>query len=168
MTGPQKFMIALSYTWRLEEVRTVCEANGWPNYTVLQQRFSYLFARGGIQRPYPYNENAGMEKLRYLAKHNIPLVAYSCMSGGGYQDNSRLPEFYLKGERLAVLNTMAKEKGLPAAALVIAWMRHSQRFADRPQIIPLFSTGNLSHLKENVKACRISLTNREMNILNEA
>ncbi len=156
------------YTWRLAEVRHTCEQNHLTNYSVLQQRFTYLFAKGGIQRPYPYNENAGIEKLRYLARNNMPLVAYSCMAGGGYADNSRIPEQYIRGERLEVLNRMAAEKQISPDSLVIAWMLHSQRFADRPQIIPLFSSSKVEHLLHNVAAAEISLTNEEVRILNEA
>ena len=156
------------YTWRLAEVKNVCEREGLVSYSVLEQRFTYLFAKGGIQRPYPFNESAGIEKLRYLARYNIPLVAYSCLAGGGYEDNARLPGSYQRGERLEVLNRMAREKNLSASALVIAWMLHSQRFPDRPQIIPLFSASSVDHLLSNLKATEISLTNEEVNLLNEA
>lgn len=156
------------YTWRLAEVKQVCEQNGWTSYGVLQQRFSYLFERGGIQRPYPFNEAAGIEKLRYLARYHIPLVAYSCMARGGYNDHLRLPEAYQTGERLRVLDQMAQEKHITPAALVIAWMLHSVCFADRPRIIPLFSSSKLEHLMENIKAADITLANEEVNLLNEA
>lgn len=156
------------YTWRLAEVRNTCEKAGLTSFSVLQQRFTYLFAKGGIQRPYPFNENAGVEKLRYLAKYNIPLVAYSCLAGGGYEDNRRLPDQYLRGDRLDLLNRMAKEKGITPNSLVIAWMLNSQRFPDRPQIIPLFSSSKVEHLLDNLKATTLSLTNEEIDMLNEA
>lgn len=156
------------YTWRLLEARQAAKEAGLQDFSVLQQRFTYLFARGGIQRPYPFNENAGIEKLRYLAKYNMPLVAYSSLAGGGYENNERLPENYVKGERLEVLNRMAREKGVSPSALVIAWMRHSQRFADRPQIIPLFSASSIEHLEANLAGAEITLTNEETGILNEA
>lgn len=156
------------YSWRLAEVKHVCQQNDLINYSVLQQRFTYLFAKGGIQRPYPFNENAGIEKLRYLAQNNMPLVAYSCMAAGGYADNSRLPAQYIQGERLETLNRMAAEKNISPDSLVIAWMLHSQRFPNRPQIIPLFSSSKVEHLLHNVAAVEITLTNEELNILNEA
>ncbi|MDL2232600.1 aldo/keto reductase [Ruminococcaceae bacterium OttesenSCG-928-L11] len=156
------------YTWRLEEARETCQRNQLTPYSVVQQRFTYLFAQGGIQRPYPYNENAGIEKLRYLAKHNIPLVAYSCMARGGYADNSRLPDMYIRGERLATLNRLARGKGVEPASLVIAWMLHSRRFTDRPQIIPLFSCSSVEHLQANLDAASLSLTTQEAYLLNEA
>ena len=57
---------------------------------------------------------------------------------------------------------------MSASALVIAWMLHSQRFPDRPQIIPLFGTGSVEHLSDNLRATEIRLTNEEVNLLNEA
>lgn len=156
------------YTWRLEEARNVCEKAGLLPFSAVQQQFSYLFARGGIELPYPFNENAGIEKLRYLARYDLPLVAYSCMARGGYNDPSRMPERYLTGQRLETLQVMAAEKNVTPGALVIAWMRHSHLFADRPRVIPLFSSSKLDHLMENLGACEIPLSAEEAEKLNEA
>ena len=156
------------YTWRLAEMKSICTQKNLMPFTVLEQRFTYLFAKGGIQRPFPFNENAGIEKLRYLAKENIPLVAYSCMAQGGYSCNERLPAEYVRGERLETLNALARDKGIDPSALVLAWMLCSQRFPDRPQIIPLFSTVSVDRLKANLAATEITLTNQEAALLNEA
>ncbi len=156
------------YTWRLCEVREACEKYGFADYTVLQQRYSYLFMENGLKSPYPYNEAASTEKLRYLAKYGLPLVAYSCNAGGGYADEARLPKGFVKGERLEALQNMAAEKGVPANVLQLAWMLHSWRFADRPQIVPLFSAGSLAHLEENLSAAEVQLTTEEAAFLNEA
>lgn len=156
------------YTWRLCEMKEAAEKNNLVGYSVLQQRFSYLFEKNCVTKPYPFNESASMEKIRYLAKYNMPLVAYSCMVRGGYDDNSRLPEQYVQGERLDILNKMAKEKGILPSQLVIAWMLHSWKFNNRPQIIPLFSSSKVEHLLSNMSACDIVLNNDEVEILNQA
>ena len=156
------------YAWRLAEIRRACDQNGLDPYTVLQQKFTYLFAQGGISRPYPYNVNAGIEHLRYLAQADMPLVAYSCLASGGYADNARLPANYIQGERLATLNRMAAEKGVPPSTLVLAWMLRSVRFADRPRIVPLFSSSCVEHLRENLRAVDLVLDTAEVAALNEA
>lgn len=156
------------YTWRLAEARMTCEQNGWRSYSVLQQRYTYLFTQNGVKSPFPLNENASGEKLSYLARHNMPLVAYSCMASGGYEDNARLPREYVQGERLERLNDMAREKGVSPSSLVLAWMMNSWRFRDRPQIIPLFGPSKLSHLQQNMSAADIPLTIEELDQLNRA
>lgn len=156
------------YTWRLCEVREACEKNGFADYTVLQQRYSYLFMENGLKNPYPYNEAASTEKLRYLAKYGMPLVAYSCNASGGYADESRLPAGFIKGERLETLKKLAAEKGVAPNVLQLAWMLHSWRFADRPLIVPLFSASSMAHLEENLSAAGVSLTTEEAALLNEA
>jgi len=161
------------YTWRLEEVRQACEKLGLQNYCAVQQRFSYLFTENGNLRPYPFNENANVEKLRYMARFGQALVAYSCLAGGGYADNGKLlikshNANYICGQRLDVLNAMAKEKNIPASSLVLAWMAHSWKFSNRPQIIPLFSASSAGHIEENIRAMDIVLSDEEAERLNEA
>jgi len=156
------------YTWRLCEVREACEKAGLQNYQVLQQQYTYLFRENGLKSPYPYNEAAATEKIRYLAKYNMPLVAYSCSANGGYADESRFPQGYVKGERLQVIQNMAREKGVPTNSLMLAWLMNSWRFSNRPQIIPLFSTTKVSRLMENMAATEVFMTTEECAILNEA
>ena len=98
----------------------------------------------------------------------MPLVAYSCNAGGGYADEARLPKGFVKGERLETLKKLAAEKGVAPNVLQLAWMLHSWRFADRPQIVPLFSASTMEHLQENLSAADVALTTEEAALLNNA
>lgn len=156
------------YTWRLCEMFSTCERLEIEPYSVLQQRYTYLFTKNGIKSPYPFNESASTEKIRFLAQREMPLVAYSCSAGGGYADNSRLSSDYVTGERLDALNLLAAERGIPSQRLVLAWMMNSWRFSDRPRIIPLFSSGRMETLLDNLAACEVKLQTADWAQLNNA
>ncbi len=136
------------YTWRMCEAKNIAEKNGLTDYTVNQPCFTYLFTKGGYKLAYEFNVNATEERLRYLAANDIPLVAYSCLAKGGYDDPSRLPDFYEAGARMEAVQTFAKELGLTPSQLVTAWLLAQDRLPDRPTVVPLFSSSRIDHLKE--------------------
>lgn len=136
------------YTWRMCEAKHIAQQNGFADYTVNQPCYTYLFPKGGYKLAYEFNVNAVEERLRYLAANDIPLVAYSCLAKGGYDDPSRLPDFYETGSRLETLLECAKELGLTPSKLVIAWLLGQDRLPNRPTVIPLFSSSRSDHLKE--------------------
>ena len=130
------------------EAKNIAKQNGFADYTVNQPCFTYLFTKGGYKLAYEFNVNATEERLRYLAANDIPLVAYSCLAKGGYDDPSRLPDFYETGSRLETLLECTKELGLTPSKLVIAWLLAQDRLPNRPTVIPLFSSSRSDHLKE--------------------
>ena len=136
------------YTWRMCEAKHIAQQNGYADYTVNQPCYTYLFPKGGYKLAYEFNVNAVEERLRYLAANDIPLVAYSCLAKGGYDDPARLPDFYETGSRLNTLLECAKELGLTPSKLVIAWLLAQDRLPNRPTVIPLFSSSRSDHLKE--------------------
>ena len=138
------------YTWRMCEAKHIAEKNGFADFTVNQPCYTYLYTRGGAKLNYTYNINATEERLHYLADNNMPLVPYSCLAGGGYDNIERMPGKYQIDERLNVLLDSAKELGLAPSALVLAWLIGSDRLPNRPTIVPLFSSSNIDHLKENL------------------
>ena len=155
-------------TWRFSEANMTAKANGWTPYTVMQQRFTYLHPKTEIAPKYIFNESVGRERLRYLVDKNIPLVAYSSLAKGGYEDPSRIPSDYIVGERLETLRNMAKEKGVSASALMVAWMTNLYRCAGFPRVIPLFGSSRVSHFVENLGGISLALTDEELAILNRA
>lgn len=143
------------YTWRIEKANECARKNGWAEFALNQQKYTYLFAKNGCEKVYPLNENAGPEKLAYLADANMPLVAYSCLAGGGYEDEARLPDFYIKGERLDLLRANAKALGCTCSQLVLAYVASIGRANGMPQAVPLFSTSREGHLTDAAKALEI-------------
>ncbi|MBR3997705.1 MAG: aldo/keto reductase [Clostridia bacterium] len=110
----------------------------------------------------------GRERLRYLEDKDIPLVAYSCLLRGAYEDASRIPSNYIGGARYDTLVNMAKEKGVSGSALAVAWMCNAHRMKGFPRVIPLFSSSKLNHFIDNCSGADIALTDEEMAILTNA
>lgn len=151
-------------TWRFAEANAVAKTP----YTVMQQWFTYLQASGDKAPQYIFNEFANRERLRYLEAKNIPMVAYSCLAKGGYENAARLPAELVAGERLEVLQTMAKEKGVSASALAVAWMVNLYRCPGFPRIIPLFGSSRVEHFVSNLRGAELTLTEEELQQLNNA
>lgn len=139
------------YTWRLSQAEQICKDKGLTPFTVNQPCFTYLHAREGWGNPYPLNVNAGEERLAYLHQKDIPLVAYSCLAGGGYDDDARLPEKYIRGGRLVLLRQTAEELGLTPTELVLAWLVNLHRVEGMPRVIPLFSSGRTERLDKSLR-----------------
>ena len=153
-------------TWRLAEANMLAKEKGFLPYTVMQQRFSYLNPRSGEAPKYVYNEITNRERLRFLCDKNMPLVSYSCLCKGAYENPQRLSSEYESGERLSFLRDMAKDKGVSPSALVVAWLTNLHRLAGYPRVIPLFSA-TAEHLKENLRGLELSLSDEELKRMNE-
>ena len=151
-------------TWRFAEANAVAKTP----YTVMQQWFTYLQARGDRAPQYIFNEYANRERLRYLEAKNIPLVAYSCLAKGGYADSTRLPAELVADGRLAVLQEMAREKGVSVSALAVAWMVNLHRCPGFPRVIPLFGSSRVEHFVSNLQGAELLLTQEDLDRLNNA
>lgn len=154
-------------TWRAAEANMLANIKGYTPYTVMQQRMTYLFPKSSFTPKYVFNESVNRERLRFLCDREMPLVTYSCLCKGAYEDPSRLPLEYEGGDRLVYLREMAKEKGVSASALVIAYLTSLHRLSGYPRVIPLFSATR-AHLLENMKGLAITLSDEELIALESA
>ena len=155
-------------TWRFAEANMTAKEKGLTPYSVMQQRFTYLNVRGDAAPKYPFNEFVNRERLRYLNKHNMPLVAYSCLAKGGYEIPERMPAENILGERFEFLKRMAAEKGVSATALVVAWLVNLYRVEGMPTVIPLFASSKVAHFLENLDGADMVLSDEELNALHNA
>ncbi|MBQ8357371.1 MAG: aldo/keto reductase [Clostridia bacterium] len=155
-------------TWRFAEANTVANMKELTPYTVMQQKFTYLYPRSDVAPKYTFNETASRERLRFLRDKSIPLVAYSCLAKGGYEKDERLPADLIGGERLAFLREMAREKGVNPSALAVAWMVNLYRCEGFPRVIPLFSSSRVEHFLDNLRGVELELTDAELELLNRA
>lgn len=156
------------FTWRLCEAKNIAEKNGYADYTVNQPCYTYLYTRNSKKPKYRFNINATDERLLYLAKNDIPLVPYSCLASGGYDNIERMPVQYETGDRFDVLLTCAKELGMKPSALVLAWLIAQDRLPDHPTVVPLFSSSKSEHLKENLLMSEYVLDDEILKKLTEA
>ena len=152
-------------TWRLAEANMIAQNNGWTPYTAMQQRLTYLQPKFSTPPKYEFNEIVNRERLRFLFDKNMPLISYSCLCKGAYDVPERLPAEYEGGARLEFIRNMAKEKGVNASALVIAWLTNLHRCKGYPRVIPLFAA-TYEHLVENLRGLELSLTDEELEMMN--
>ena len=154
-------------SWRLAQANMLAQNAGQTEYTVMQQRLTYLYPDSAKAPAYAFNEICNRERLRYLCDKNMPLVSYSCLCKGGYDVPERMPAEYVGGERLDFIRNMAAEKGVSTSALVIAWLCNLYRCEGFPRVIPLFSAGE-RHLRDNLKGLELHLSDEELDMMNKA
>lgn len=153
-------------TWRLAEANLIAEKCGWTPYTAMQQRLTYLNPKFGVAPKYAFNEIVNRERLRFLCDKNMPLISYSCLCKGAYENIDRLPPDYEGGERLDFIRKMAADKGVNPSALVVAWLTNLHRCEGYPRVIPLFSA-TYEHLMDNLRGLDIALTDEELDMMNK-
>ena len=162
-------------SWRLERARRLAADQGVAQYSVLQQRYTYLWpkplAHGGIQRlGSPHFRHAGIEHFDYLSEHrDMTLVAYASLLAGSYGRPERPfpaqlgyahPTAYVRFE---VLRQVAQELGATPNQVALAWMLHQD-----PVVIPLFGASSLGQLDEALDAAEIRLDVEQMERLDNA
>lgn len=148
--------------WRFMDANAVAEKHNYTPYTFMQQRYTYLYEKEDVPPKYKFNEYTSRERLRFLADRKIPLVAYSCLSRGGYSMPERFAPNVITGKRYETLLALASEKKASPSALVIAWLVNLHRMPDYPRVVPLFSSSGTAHFLENLGGCDITLSDEEM------
>ena len=155
-------------TWRFDRANAIAESRGLTPYSVMQQRYTYLHVRGDAAPKYPFNEAVTRERLRYLSANGIPLVSYSCLAKGGYEDDSRMPAECITGDRLDFIRKFAAEKGVCTSAMVVAWLVNQHRIEGRPRVIPLFASSRCEHFMDNLRGAELALSDEELLALDRA
>lgn len=157
-------------TWRLERSRYISMANKWTSYIAVQQQYSYLRPKPGVD--FGVTVNVDDELLDYLsANEDVTLVAYSPLLKGIYDDKKKREAYYNwqlfnnddAQVRLETLTKIAKELGVTNNQLVLAWLLHH-----RPRVIPLLGASKLEQFDQNIKALDIRLTDEQISLLNNA
>jgi aryl-alcohol dehydrogenase-like predicted oxidoreductase len=145
-------------TWRLERIRQLCAAHGWPAPVAVQQQYSYL-------RPKPGAESAsivGPEQLEYLAEHeDLTLVAYSPILKGVYDDPVKRREHWMMESfagpdaqaRLAAVDEVSAELGVTPNQLVLAWLLHQPA----PRMVPLIGPRTMAQFESALPALSVKL-----------
>ncbi|WP_158852189.1 aldo/keto reductase [Saccharothrix deserti] len=151
-------------TWRLERARAVSRANGWPLYTAVQQRYSYVQPRPGVTLPENGHVQMTDELFDYAAAEgDVSLVAYFSLLAGRYRDKPLDEHFDHPGttRRLAVLHEVAGELGATVNQVVLAWVL-------RKGIIPLVGASTVAQLEETLGALEVELDDDQVQRMNSA
>ena len=158
--------------WRLERARGVSAAQGWPRYTVLQHRYSYLQPRFDVPLPELGHVHATADHLDFIreeesAGRSTALVTYTTLLYGAYtRPDRQLPAAYDHPgtpARLAALKRVAAETGASPNQVVLAWLIDHD-----PAVIPLVGVSTVAQVEEAVAAADLKLTAEQRELLNVA
>ncbi|HTZ57882.1 MAG TPA: aldo/keto reductase [Acidobacteriaceae bacterium] len=153
------------FLWRVAEANLVSRTNNWAEYSVVEQRYTYLRPRHGADfGPQIFIS----EELKDFARaHGVALIGYSILLQGAYTRSDRQVPTQFAGpdsdERLAALKVVAAEAGCSPPQAIIAWMRQSD-----PAILPIIAGSKTEQLRENIAALNIMLSPDQMSRLDTA
>ena len=152
-------------SWRIAEANTVARANGWSEYSVIEQRYTYLRPRHGAGFGPQIFMNSDVKD--YAQAAGIALIGYSVLLQGAYTRADReLPAQFAGPDadaRLQAIRSVAGDLGCSPNQVIIAWMRQST-----PAIFPIIAGSRIEQLRENIAALKIELTADQMHFLNTA
>ena len=157
-------------TWRLAQIRAICEAHGWPQPAALQQQHSYLRPRAGIR----HTSIVSDEQSHYLEAYpDLQLVAYSPVLKGLYSATAkRSADFGVMhpyagpdaDARLATLDAVAAEAGATGNQVVLAWLVAQES----PRVFPIIGARTFDQYLECVEALDVELTAEQVERLGDA
>ncbi len=165
--GKIRFFGASNYQpWRLADADAICATKGWPEFTCVEQRFTYLRPNAGAN--FLPQRIIDEHLMNYCDVRGKTMLPYTPLLRGAYVRKDRpIPSPYLGHDtdvRLATLHEIAQELGATVNQVVLAWMMHRRPLP----LIPVFSAGNPEHMKENLGALNLSLSTEQMTRLDNA
>jgi aryl-alcohol dehydrogenase-like predicted oxidoreductase len=151
--------------WRIAEANLISRMNKWTEYSVVEQRYTYLRPRHGADFGPQIFITPDLKE--YAKAYGVALIGYSILLQGAYTRSDRDVPTQFAGpdsdERLSVLKTVAGEAGCSPSQAIIAWMRQSG-----PAILPIIAGSRIEQLRENIAALEITLSSDQMSRLDTA
>jgi aryl-alcohol dehydrogenase-like predicted oxidoreductase len=145
--------------WRIAQANAVAKAHHWNQYSVVEQRYTYLRPRHGTNFGPQIFLNEDLKS--YAEFEGIALIGYSVLLQGAYTRSDReLPAQFAgpdSDDRLAALKAVAAEAGRSPNEVLIAWMRQS-----KPAILPIIAGSRTEQLAENIAALDLTLSDDQM------
>ena len=153
------------WLWRVAEANMLAALQGFTQYSVVEQRYTYLRPRHGADFGPQICITDDMK--RFCAHHNISLIAYSILLQGAYSRDDRPVPAQFAGpeadERLAALQSVASETSSTVNQVIIAWMRQSV-----PSVLPIIGGSKEEQVLENLAALDLNLSETQMEYLTDA
>lgn len=160
--GKVRYIGASNYlAWRLEEAKKISNAQGWPEFCCVQQRYTYFQPKPG--ESFDPQTAVNDDLLDYVKNRGITLLAYSALLGGAYTRTDREipPQYYNTDKRLANLKSVADELNTSVNTVILAWMLQSD-----PAVLPLIAASTETQMEENLAALELTLSAEQMALLN--
>ncbi|MGA3250705.1 MAG: aldo/keto reductase [Paraburkholderia sp.] len=108
------------------------------------QAASKYFKVATVQNRYNLTDRASEDVLEYCEKHGIGFIPWYPLAAGSLTQTG------------SPLQKMAADRGVSAGQIALAWLLKRS-----PVILPIPGTSKRTHLRENVAAAAISLSDRE-------
>ena len=151
--------------WRIVQANTMCRLNRWTEYSVVEQRYTYLRPRHGADFGPQIFISEDLKDYARVA--GLALIGYSILLQGAYTRSDREVPPQFAGpdsdERMATLKAVAKESGFSPSQVIVAWMRQSD-----PPILPIVAGSRTQQLQETIAALDFTLSSDQMDRLNKA
>jgi aryl-alcohol dehydrogenase-like predicted oxidoreductase len=151
--------------WRIARANDIARANGWEQYSAVEQRFTYL--RPLHAADFGPQLCIGDELKDFANATGVALIAYSILLGGAYnKPGAILPPQYAGSDadmRIAALRAVAAEIGGTVNQVIIAWIRQQS-----PAILPIIAGSKPAQIVESVDALKLELNADQMRRLDTA
>ncbi|SDN62226.1 aldo/keto reductase [Acetanaerobacterium elongatum] len=149
---------------QLKEAREISKRLGVRLYTAVQQEYSYLHPKQGVDTGIVEHVDAG--QLEYIkANPDITLMAYSPLLKGIYNSEEKRKRYYNwsnfdsteNARKLEIVDKLSRELGVTGNQLVLAWLLRQE-----PKLIPILGFSNEEQYRENIAALTITLTDGQL------
>jgi aryl-alcohol dehydrogenase-like predicted oxidoreductase len=144
---------------RLAEANAHAAREGVQGFVISQLQWS-LAVPTWRPGPEPTMRLVTEESAAWHAAAGLPVTAYSATASGYFSDTPRNPAGYDtpgNAARRDRARQLAARKGCTPTQVALAWLLHQA-----PLTIPVFSTGNPTHLTEALGAVEVSLSPEEV------
>ena len=153
--------------WRFAEAKTISKLKSLSSFTAVQNFFTYLRERADQVGTWISPEFTDMAKTY----NDFNLLAYSPLLKGAYARGEFQPwdnqaERFSTVDnkaRLECLNSLAKEMGVSANQLVLAYVMHTE-----PGVIPIFGASTLDQFNDSMGALDVPWTEELAAVLKNA
>lgn len=131
-------------TWRIEKAREICRKQGYPFFSAVQQRYSYL--QPVMDAEFGVQVNADKELESYIEYYkDLTMVSHTSLLYGAYFKNNIEDEQYdtlMNHNRLRAI----RESGENPVNFVLKHMT-----SQYGGCVALVTSGNVAHLEQNIK-----------------
>jgi len=161
--GKARYIGASSmYAWQFAKAQYTADSHGWTRYVTMQNHYNLVYREEEREmNPLCLDQGVGLLPWSPLARGL--LAGSRTRDGGKLTARARSDGF---GDSLYtdddfdvvdVVNSIATERGVPAAQVALAWLLHQPGMT-----APIFGATKLSHVDDAVAAVQLRLSEEEL------
>ena len=151
--------------WHLAKAQLVAQAKGWNGFATMQNHYNLLHREDERDLiPYCQDQGIGLIPWSPLARGRLARAGSKATPTMRSDDDAKIQDMLYGAPDDPVLDDvadMAKEKGIPAAQVGLAWLMHKG-------VQPIIGATKANHIADAVAAVDVSLTREEIDSLERA